>query len=101
MVDRITPGTTPDHIQELSDSFGISDDWPVVAEDFEQWVIEDKFSNGRPEWEKAGALFTDNVLPYEKMKLRLLNGSHSALAYLSYVHGHRRVDKATRDPVIN
>ena len=81
--------------------FDIADEWPVVAEDFEQWVIEDKFSNGRPNWERAGALFTDDVIPYEKMKLRLLNGSHSALAYLSYVHGHRRVDKATRDPIIN
>ena len=100
MVDRITPVTTAELIQDLERDFGIVDEWPVFAEDFSYWVIEYKFLLGRPKWETAGALFTDDVLPYAKMKLRLLNGSGFALAYLSAVHGHRRVDKATRDPLI-
>lgn len=73
----------------------------MVAEDFTQWVVEDKFVTGRPDWGSAGALFVKDVIPYELMKLRLLNGSHSALSYLSFVHGHKKVDKAVRDPVIN
>lgn len=102
MVDRITPATTQPDIDELKNDFGgLIDEWPVVAEDFLQWVVEDDFKIGRPDWGSAGALFVSDVIPYELMKLRLLNGSHSALAYLSYVHGHRKVDKATRDPVIN
>lgn len=102
MVDRITPMTTQADIDELKDDWGIIDGWPVVAEDFTQWVVEDKFYNGqRPAWQDAGALFVNDVIPYEKMKLRLLNGSHQCLAYLSYVAGHKKVDKATRDPVIN
>lgn len=100
MVDRITPATTPALISELSEKFGLDDRCPVVAEDFTQWVVEDRFTLGRPEWEKAGALFVDEVLPYELMKLRLLNGSHSALSYLSYLKGHRSVDKAMADPLV-
>jgi mannitol 2-dehydrogenase len=101
MVDRITPMTTQADIDELKQDWGIVDGWPVVAEDFTQWVVEDNFIQGRPEWEAAGAMFVPDVIPYEKMKLRLLNSSHQALAYVSYIAGFRKVDKVTRDPVFN
>ncbi len=100
MVDRITPVTTPEIMAKLRGDFGIEDGWPVVCEDFRQWVLEDHFSDGRPPWEEAGAQMVSDVEPYEKMKVRLLNGSHSALSYLSYLSGHRNVDKAMADPLI-
>jgi len=100
MVDRITPVTTPEIVAKLRNDFGIEDGWPVVCEDFRQWVLEDKFSDGRPAWEEAGVQLVSEVEPYEKMKVRLLNGSHSALSYLSYLSGHRNVDKAMADPLI-
>jgi mannitol 2-dehydrogenase len=81
MVDRITPGTTPADLQMVRDRFGIKDDWPVVAEPFTQWVIEDNFSAGRPDWESVGVQMTDDVHPYELAKLRLLNAGHSLLGY--------------------
>ena len=80
MVDRITPATTDEHRTLVKEKFGIEDGWPVMTEPFKQWV-EDHFPNGRPRWEDAGAQMTSNVLPYEKMKLRLLNASHQAMAY--------------------
>jgi len=97
MVDRITPATTPEDVALLKEMYNIDDAWPVCAEDYTQWVIEDNFPLGRPTWEAFGALLVDNVEPYELMKLRLLNGSHSALAYLSYLAGHRRVHEAMQD----
>eukprot|EP00469_Lotharella_globosa_P015112 CAMPEP_0167820630 /NCGR_PEP_ID=MMETSP0112_2-20121227/6217_1 /TAXON_ID=91324 /ORGANISM="Lotharella globosa, Strain CCCM811" /LENGTH=497 /DNA_ID=CAMNT_0007721247 /DNA_START=38 /DNA_END=1531 /DNA_ORIENTATION=- len=97
MVDRITPATTPEDITLVQRDFAIDDAWPVCAEDYTQWVIEDKFTQGRPRWEDAGALIVEDVAPYEHMKLRLLNGSHSALAYLSYLEGHRKVHNAMED----
>ncbi len=100
MVDRITPVTTDDIIQTIRTKFQIEDAWPVVCEDYIQWVLEDNFCNGRPEWEKAGVQLVEDVDPYEKMKVRLLNGSHSALAYISYLKGYRKVDEAMADPLI-
>ena len=97
MVDRITPSSTPEKIAWLSDHFGISDRWPVFCEDFVQWVIEDRFVSGRPEWERAGVQMVADVHPYELMKIRLLNGSHSALSYLGYLLGYRDVDEAMAD----
>lgn len=98
MVDRITPGTEPQHIELIKTEFGVEDGWPVVAEPFLQWVIEDHFTCGRPPWEAfSGVLFTERVVPYELMKLRLLNSSHSALSHLSYLAGHRFVDDAMAD----
>lgn len=88
MVDRITPMTSDAHRRQLRDKTGIEDAWPVVAEPYIQWVIEDNFSNGRPEWETVGVQFTDDVTPYEEMKIGLLNGSHQALAYLGALLGH-------------
>mmetsp|Transcript_43563 Transcript_43563/g.136639 ORF Transcript_43563/g.136639 Transcript_43563/m.136639 type:complete len:687 (-) Transcript_43563:2147-4207(-) len=98
MVDRITPATEDKHRALISNEFGITDGWPVVAEPFLQWVIEDNFVNGRPSFEKVeGVLFTDHVKPYEFMKLRLLNSTHSALSYVAYLAGHRFVDDAMAD----
>lgn len=101
MVDRITPVTTPEVISKLQNEFGLDDGWPVICEDFRQWVLEDKFCNGRPPWENAGVQLVPDVEPYEKMKVRLLNGSHSALSYISYLLGHRDVDAAMVDPLVS
>ena len=101
MVDRITPVTTDKIRDILSADFGIDDAWPVVCEDYLQWIIEDNFIAGRPAIETVGAQFVAEVDPYEKMKVRLLNGSHSALSYVSYLLGHREVDKAMADPLVS
>lgn len=100
MVDRITPVTTDEIIRTVKAKFQIEDAWPVVCEDYIQWVLEDDFCNDRPPFEEVGVQIVADVDPYEKMKVRLLNGSHSALAYLSYLMGHREVDKAMADPLI-
>jgi len=82
----------------IATELGIKDGWPVVSEDFFQWVIEDNFVNGRPPFEQVdGVLFTDKVKPYEFMKLRLLNSTHSAMSYVAYLAGHRFVDEAMAD----
>lgn len=98
MVDRITPVTTDEHRKMVHDEFGLEDEWPVVCESFTQWIVEDSFCNGRPDFSTVGAQFVKDVEPYEQMKLRLLNASHSALGYLGYLCGHRFVDEATNDP---
>ncbi|MDH2434489.1 mannitol dehydrogenase family protein [Pokkaliibacter sp. MBI-7] len=100
MVDRITPMTSAEHRQQLQDKTGVDDAWPVVCEPFIQWVLEDSFCNGRPQWEEVGVQFTDDVTPYEHMKLKLLNGSHLALTYLGYVQGYQFVHEAMLDPLI-
>jgi fructuronate reductase len=81
MVDRITPGTTPADVQIAEELLGWHDAVPVVTEPFTEWVLEGDFPAGRPEWEKAGAEFVDNVEPYEQRKLWMLNGAHTLLAY--------------------
>lgn len=98
MVDRIVPATTPDDRDAVSRRLGVEDAWPVVTEPFSQWVIEDRFPTGRPAWERAGAELVADVRPYELMKLRLLNGSHSALAYLGCLAGFGTVSEAVADP---
>jgi mannitol 2-dehydrogenase len=100
MVDRITPTTTASDREYVRRNWGIDDGWPVVCEDFRQWFIEDDFSNGRPDWDQVGAVFVSDVTPYEQMKIKLLNGSHSALSYISYLVGYRRVDRAMSDSSI-
>lgn len=97
MVDRIVPATTEEDRVRVASALGLADAWPVVAEPFSQWVIEDRFSAGRPAWETAGAQLVSDVAPFEAMKLRLLNGSHSALAYLGYLAGHETVAEAMED----
>ncbi|MCE0460618.1 mannitol dehydrogenase family protein [Pseudomonas uvaldensis] len=99
MVDRITPMTSVAHRLQLHDEHGIDDAWPVVCEPFVQWVLEDKFVNGRPAWEKVGVQFTDDVTPYEEMKIKLLNGSHLALTYLGFLKGYRFVHETMNDPL--
>jgi mannitol 2-dehydrogenase len=97
MVDRITPVTTPDDIEQLAKRFGIDDAWPVVCEPFTQWVLEDHFPAGRPAFEKAGAQLVQDVVPYELMKLRLLNASHQALTYFGYLSGYRYAHEVMQD----
>jgi fructuronate reductase len=87
MVDRIVPATTDADIADNDAALGVHDAAPVVCEPFRQWVIEDAFVAGRPAWERAGAEIVADVAPFEAMKLRLLNGSHSALAYLGFLAG--------------
>ena len=99
MVDRITPVTTPDVIAGLKDEFGVEDQWPVVAEPFTSWVLEDDFSDGRPPLEDVDVLLVDDVTPYEQMKLRLLNASHQSLCYFAYLAGYRLVHDAAGDPL--
>jgi mannitol 2-dehydrogenase len=98
MVDRITPVTTDADRAMVRERLGIDDGWPVVCEDFRQWVLEDDFPTGRPDWERVGVQMVDEVEPYELMKLRLLNASHQALAYAGHLLGHRMVDEAATDP---
>ncbi|BBZ64540.1 mannitol dehydrogenase family protein [Mycolicibacterium monacense] len=99
MVDRITPVTTPEVIATVRDEFGVDDAWPVVAEPFTSWVLEDTFTDGRPPFEDVGVLLVDDVTPYELMKLRLLNASHQALCYFGYLAGYRLVHDAAADPL--
>jgi mannitol 2-dehydrogenase len=96
MVDRITPATTPAEIQMVRDRFGIDDAWPVVAEPFIQWTIEDKFCAGRPDWESVGVQMTDDVHPYELAKLRLLNAGHSLLGFLGSLLGYTYTSEAMK-----
>jgi mannitol 2-dehydrogenase len=99
MVDRITPMTSTAHRLQLADKHAVDDAWPVVCEPFVQWVLEDKFVNGRPAWEQVGVQFTDDVSPYEEMKIKLLNGSHLALTYLGFLKGYRFVHETMNDPL--
>lgn len=98
MVDRIVPATTEADIAEVGRLTGYTDAAPVVHEPFRQWVIEDDFVGGaRPRWEAGGAQFVAEVEPFEHMKLRLLNGAHSALAYLGYLGGHETIAETMQD----
>ncbi|WP_276388951.1 mannitol dehydrogenase family protein [Eudoraea chungangensis] len=97
MVDRITPVTTEADVEVLTQAYGVDDAWPVTCEPFIQWVVEDKFSNGRPAFEKAGVQFVPDVGPYEKMKLRLLNAGHSVLGLLGAIHGHPTINACMED----
>ena len=100
MVDRITPETTDDARAGVRERTSVADAWPVVAEPFCQWVLEDRFSSGRPPYEHVGVQVVDNVEPYELMKLRLLNVSHQGLCYFAYLAGYRLVHDAAQDQLI-
>lgn len=100
MVDRITPATADSDRADLENRFGVGDRWPVVTEPFIQWVLQDEFGLGRPAFEEAGVMLVQDVHPYELMKLRLLNVSHQALAYFSWLSGHRYAHGALADPLI-
>ncbi|WP_447765403.1 mannitol dehydrogenase family protein [Sphingopyxis panaciterrae] len=100
MVDRIVPKTTDADRAAFEAELGVSDEGAVVTEAFSQWVIEDDFAGPRPCWEKVGAQVVAGVTPYETAKLRMLNGAHSALAYIGLGRGHEFVHQAIADPVI-
>ena len=98
MVDCITPATTPDVRDMVEERFGIDDAAPVICEPFRQWVLEDRFPQGRPPLEEVGVEFVEDVVPFELMKLRVLNAAHAAIAYPSALLGHRMVHEAVGDP---
>jgi mannitol 2-dehydrogenase len=100
MVDCITPATGDRERSIVRDKFGIEDAAPVVCEPFHQWVLEDKFTNGRPSLEKVGVQFVDDVAPYELMKLRILNGGHAAIAYPAALLDIHYVHDAMSDPLV-
>lgn len=104
MVDRITPATKPEDIDRLAQKIGYRDEAPVMCEPFRQWVVEDDFvpaygTHARPDLAAAGAEMVADVTPYENMKLRMLNGTHSSLAYLGYLAGHETIAETVADPV--
>jgi len=101
MVDRITPATSDRERVLLQQRFGIEDAWPVFCEPFRQWVMEDHFSSGRPALEEVGVTLTDDVAPFELMKLRMLNGGHAAIAYPAALLGLHTVQEAMAHPLIN
>jgi fructuronate reductase len=98
MVDRIVPATAHAHRVEAARLLGLTDEGLVVCEPFTQWVVEDSFAGPRPAWEAAGALLTADVAPYERAKLRILNASHSTLAYLGALRGYATIAQAVADP---
>ncbi len=98
MVDRIVPATTEADREMTAEATGLTDAWPIMTEPFSQWVVEDHFPSGRPAWEKFGVTFVKDVDAFELMKLRLLNGSHSTLAYLGYLAGHETVSDVMKAP---
>ncbi|KUL30007.1 mannitol dehydrogenase family protein [Actinoplanes awajinensis] len=98
MVDRIVPATSADHLRRAAAALGAQDSVPVVAEPFHQWVIEDRFPGGRPDWAAAGAIMTTDVEPWETLKLRALNSVHSACAYLGALAGREMISDALQLP---
>jgi fructuronate reductase len=98
MVDRIVPATTDTDIADNDRALGLHDAAPVVHEPFKQWVVEDRFVAGRPAWDRAGVQLVADVAPFEAMKLRLLNASHSAFAYLGYLAGHEYIYQVAAQP---
>lgn len=104
MVDRITPRTVAADVHSLAEDFGIEDSWPVITEPFMQWVIEDKFADGRPPFEKVGVQVVKDVKDveqFELIKLRLLNASHSALGYAGYLAGFKHIHEAIGHPLFH
>jgi fructuronate reductase len=100
MVDRITPATTHADRAYVNQQLGMTDAWPIVTEGFVQWVIEDDFSMGRPDWNLGGAVFSNEIEAWEAMKLRCLNGAHSTLAYMGQLTGRDTVAEAMQMPLI-
>lgn len=100
MVDRITPATTDRERKILADEFGVEDNWPVFCEPFRQWVLEDRFTDGRPPLEKVGVQFVHDVAPYELMKIRILNGGHASIAYPAGLMDIHFVHEAMQEPLV-
>jgi mannitol 2-dehydrogenase len=101
MVDRITPATSALERKIVSEKFGIEDNWPVFCEEFKQWVLEDHFTVGRPDFEKVGAQFVPDVTPYEYMKIRILNGGHAVIAYAGSLLDVHFVHDAMEHPLVH
>jgi fructuronate reductase/mannitol 2-dehydrogenase len=100
MVDRITPHTAPEERAAVARRYGVDDRWPVITEPFSQWVIEDRFCNGRPPLDEVGVRFVADVDGHELVKTRLLNGAHSAVGYLGSLAGHRSIDRFMAEPLL-
>ncbi len=100
MVDRITPETSPATRDEIEQTFGVADRWPVVTEPFRQWIVEDAFCAGRPPLETVGVQLVADVQEYKLIKARMLNGGHCALGYLGTLVGARTTDQAMAHPQI-
>lgn len=100
MVDRIVPRTTDGDRHDIAQALGVTDAWPVLAEPYLEWVVEDSFAAGRPDWSVGGARFVTDAAPFETLKLRTVNGAHSALAYLSVLAGWTTVDQAMAQPAL-
>jgi len=100
MVDRITPQTNDADRDFLLDEYALRDRWPVAAETFIQWVIEDEFACGRPRWEDVGVLLTHDVRPYETLKLRILNAGHSTTTYMAALLGLTFIHEIMADPLL-
>lgn len=100
MVDRITPRPTPDVAERVKAATGWADAAPVMGEAFIQWVIEDHFRNGRPNWQAVGAEMVESVLPYEEAKIRILNSSHSCIAWAGTLLGYTYIHEGTVHPAI-
>lgn len=100
MVDRIVPRTTDDDRRDIAHALGLHDAWPVLAEPYLEWVVEDDFAAGRPDWTLGGARFVADAAPFETLKLRTVNGAHSALAYLAVMAGWATVDQAMAQPAL-
>jgi D-arabinitol 4-dehydrogenase len=100
MVDRITPRPADEMKRRVAQEAGWDDQAPLMAESFIQWVIEEKFANGRPDWEKVGVEMTDDVQPYEEAKIRILNASHSAIAWAGTLCGLTYIHEGTHDQTI-
>lgn len=98
MIDRIVPATTDADRAEVAALLGLDDAWPVMAEPFLQWVVEDQFAGARPPLQIGGVEFVSDVAPYERMKLRMLNGTHSSMAYLGYLGGYEFVAEVIAQP---
>ncbi|REF26903.1 fructuronate reductase [Xenorhabdus cabanillasii] len=97
MVDRIVPAVTSETLTEIAQLLGWKDSCAIACEPFRQWVIEDNFVNGRPDWDLVGAKFVEDVTPFEMMKLRMLNGAHSFLAYLGYLGGYAYISDTMKN----
>jgi len=100
MVDRITPRLTPDVAERVEAATGWADRAPVMAESFTQWVIEDRFVAGRPAWEQVGVEMVASVQPYEEAKIRILNATHSGIAWAGTLIGKTYIHEGTHDPAI-
>jgi mannitol 2-dehydrogenase len=101
MVDRITPATSDRERAILADEFRLEDNWPVFCEPFRQWVLEDRFTDGRPALEKVGVQFVTDVSPFELMKIRVLNGGHAAIAYPSGLLDIHFVHEGMQEPLVS